>query len=1644
MNGAQHMKAGHKRNSLEGKVELDDISSHNDPARRKLFVPVDTNGATHIKTGHKRNSLEARVGMDDRPSSHDNAAGAYKSVRQSLRPLSQAPNNPSPPQHRVAPDSSYQYGAKKLAVPQHGENARPLPQRQPPADMRLDYDEQNSPSAIQFPHQEEPSHQPSHTYHHSLITTPDLGGFKKSTTSHLRNLSQFAENGEGGGFSIHAQADQVTGLHGRRRLQRAGSTRPGKVPAPLANRSTYGFGERNWIDKQRQFLQAYEYLCHIGEAKEWIEDIIRKPIPPIVQLEEGLRDGVTLAEIVQALHPEQPLRIFRHPKLQFRHSDNIALFFRFLGDIELPELFRFELIDLYEKKNIPKVIYCIHALSWILFRNGIVDFRIGNLVGQLEFEHHELEEVQKGLDKAGISMPVFHGMGSNFGAEPEPEPEPVETEEDRVQRELSENEDKIADFQAQIRGAMVRVRLGDVMQNMWDSEALIIDLQSRIRGDFSRQIADYRLGMKRFAVNLQSASRGFLVRSKQVSKAETWKAHEIEVIRLQSIFRGNKARARSQGLKTRLQDQTRCITHFQASIRGALERKRVEHQHQQTTRSSDTVAKLQASIRGNLARKAVANQRFHLRKQQNKIVDLQRLIRGCQVRRRVEDQWRDLEHSEDQLASFQAMIRGRKLRQDIQQQTQKLRVALPATIKLQAAGQGALVRSSIARQTAELRAAVATDRSLSAAITGMLVRGKIARDIQRLKNEEEGVKTIQAAARGVLLRENMKKLNSELHGNLLEIVALQSIGRAMMCRLRVGADLEQLDDQEDSICALQTFARGAMLRARFAEKKRFFNENMEKVVKVQSFVRSRMQGQAYKSLISGDNPPVGTVKNFVHLLNDSDFDFDEEIEFERMRKKVVQQVRQNETVEQYIDQIDVKIALLVKNKITLDEVIKHQRHFGTKTTISSRDPFDLRALNSSSRKKLEHYQQLFFTLQTQPQYLARLFTRFRDKAISDSECKRMEHLMMGLFGYAQKRREEYYLLKLVSRSIHECTEKSTSMDDWMRQNMFWGKLVGNYVRSPRDRKYMREVLGPLIRENILENEALDLESDPIQIYRSAINNEELRTGQRSQRRLSISREEAIRDPETRRTFTDHLQDLRDIVDQFMVSFNELLGKIPYGIRYICLQMFRALCKRFPEHGAPHLTRVVGHWFWKSYLCPALTQPENWGVVERGLKPLQKRNLGEVAKVFARIALASPFDEQDVFLQPLNNFIDESVEPLTLIWHSMLNIEDAEAHFDIDDFNDLYARQKPTLYVKMADIFAIHNLIVTEISFVCPNKDDPVRELVQQLGSPQKNETEMADSSMRNSEIGLTLNPKLHETEDPEADVKTLFTETKRCVLYIIRIQTGGDLMNILVKPISEDDDNRWAALVREELAAGTKRRGAYSEVNANVDIASMSYYELKRTALENVLMLEKLGKLTRRNAYQDLLNVIAVDIRTKHRRRVQRHREVEAVQLTLDNLNEKAVWLEQQLSSYNNYIEQAMLTLQSRKGNKKRFLLPFTKQYNHVRELQRSGRVPKFGSYKYSAHTLTDRGIIIAYEGYDERQLDKVNITISSDKVGVFSIEGSIGSIQIPGASDLIDLDTLLGLQFDNCQTISVFEKNLKFNLNLLLHMLFKKFYRDE
>lgn len=67
------------------------------------------------------------------------------------------------------------------------------------------------------------------------------------------------------------------------------------------------------MDKQRNNLLAYEYLCHIGEAKEWIEDCLQDEIDPIIKLEESMRNGIVLAKLADWFAPGIVRKIFQVP-----------------------------------------------------------------------------------------------------------------------------------------------------------------------------------------------------------------------------------------------------------------------------------------------------------------------------------------------------------------------------------------------------------------------------------------------------------------------------------------------------------------------------------------------------------------------------------------------------------------------------------------------------------------------------------------------------------------------------------------------------------------------------------------------------------------------------------------------------------------------------------------------------------------------------------------------------------------------------------------------------------------------------------------------------------------------------------------------------------------------------------------------------------------------------------------------------------------------------------------------------------------------------------------------------------------------------------------------------------------------------------
>ncbi|KAJ1931238.1 iqgap- protein, partial [Linderina pennispora] len=199
----------------------------------------------------------------------------------------------------------------------------------------------------------------------------------------------------------------VMGMKGRHRLQK---------DASHVDRDSIFMRNGRWCDFERKNLAAYEYLCHVSEAKEWIEACIGEELPEIDTLEDSLRNGVGLAKLAKTFCPEAVGKIYQQDsvKRSFKYTDNINFFLQAIRQVKLPRLFHFELTDLYDRKNMPRVIYCVHALSHFLVKMGIAP-GMKDLVGHLEFSEAQLRQTQAELDNLGLNVPSFHRIESDIG-----------------------------------------------------------------------------------------------------------------------------------------------------------------------------------------------------------------------------------------------------------------------------------------------------------------------------------------------------------------------------------------------------------------------------------------------------------------------------------------------------------------------------------------------------------------------------------------------------------------------------------------------------------------------------------------------------------------------------------------------------------------------------------------------------------------------------------------------------------------------------------------------------------------------------------------------------------------------------------------------------------------------------------------------------------------------------------------------------------------------------------------------------------------------------------------------------------------------------------------------------------------------------
>ncbi|MED6284264.1 Ras GTPase-activating-like protein iqgap1, partial [Characodon lateralis] len=165
-----------------------------------------------------------------------------------------------------------------------------------------------------------------------------------------------------------------------------------------------------------------ELLAELGvvlQHCEWMEACLDEELPPTTELEEGLRNGVYLAKLgnffapqtvsLKKIYDREQTR-YKATGLHFRHTDNVIQWLNAMAEKGLPKIFYPETTDIYDRKNMPRCIYCIHALSLYLFKLGLAP-QIQDLYGKVDFTEEEINNMKSELEKYGIQMPAFSKIG---------------------------------------------------------------------------------------------------------------------------------------------------------------------------------------------------------------------------------------------------------------------------------------------------------------------------------------------------------------------------------------------------------------------------------------------------------------------------------------------------------------------------------------------------------------------------------------------------------------------------------------------------------------------------------------------------------------------------------------------------------------------------------------------------------------------------------------------------------------------------------------------------------------------------------------------------------------------------------------------------------------------------------------------------------------------------------------------------------------------------------------------------------------------------------------------------------------------------------------------------------------------------------
>lgn len=178
--------------------------------------------------------------------------------------------------------------------------------------------------------------------------------------------------------------------------------------------------------------------------------------------------------------------------------------------------------------------------------------------------------------------------------------------------------------------------------------------------------------------------------------------------------------------------------------------------------------------------------------------------------------------------------------------------------------------------------------------------------------DEQLIIKLQAIARGFLLRQKIAARFTHFYDNIEKIVQIQAWWRGVLTR-KIYAKILQTRSRRQPA---QDFDH-KRTKNKHQNTFDFYRQHEDKIIKIQAVWRGRTARRAFHSLLRLEKPPFPVVRHFSAILNFNAEDYDKDLQLQQLKNDVVQTIRHNQKLSQQLDEMDIKIGLLIQNRITL-------------------------------------------------------------------------------------------------------------------------------------------------------------------------------------------------------------------------------------------------------------------------------------------------------------------------------------------------------------------------------------------------------------------------------------------------------------------------------------------------------------------------------------------------------------------------------------------------------------------------------------------------------------------------------------------------------------------------------------------------------